>query len=284
LKKQEFLEKKEVKDFITFLKGRINLDNSFSHSYTSKKPKNGLWKCHSLFNSYEKYVWPFKCEIPSTGNVERGSSYDQSELVLNQLQIDLRHALINNNEDTFKKNCFAVLQWGGVLPHNKKRIELTSNIIDEFKSALSVFNDPRLDTNDNFDNIHMNAGYTKIYSLLLDNFIIYDGRVGAALGLLVRFFLEENHYDSIPDALHFAFGTPKISNSNKQELLKRNPSNDKFKFIGLANSCSRHIDNNIRANWLLDQVALQTRFLSTSNPLRSLEAALFMIGYDVRKR
>ena len=282
MKKQEFLEKKEVKDFITFLKGRINLDNSFSHSYTSKKPENGLWKCRSLFNSYEKYVWPFKCEIPSTGNVKQGSSYDDSEVVLNQLQTDLRHALINNNEGVFKKNCFAVLQWGGVLPHNKKRVESTSNIIDEFKFTLSVFNDPNLDSGDNFDNIHMNAGYTKIYSLLLDNFIIYDGRVGAALGLLVRFFLEENHYDSIPQSLNFAFGLPKISHANKQELLKRNPSNHRFVFGALANNSKRHIENNIRANWLLNKVTVESNFSTTSNPLRSLEAALFMIGYDVR--
>lgn len=282
MKKQEFLEKKEVKEFITFLKGRINLDNSFSHSYTSKKPKHGLWKCHSLFNSYEKYVWPFKCEIPSTGNVIQGSSYDDSEVVLNQLQTDLRHALIYNNEGVFKKNCFAVLQWGGVLPHNYKRVESTSNIIDEFKFTLSVFNDPNLDSGDNFDNIHMNAGYTKIYSLLLDNFIIYDGRVGAALGLLVRFFLEENHYDSIPQSLNFAFGLPKISNANKQELLKRNPSNHRFVFGALANNSKRHIENNIRANWLLNKVAVESNFSTTSNPLRSLEAALFMIGYDVR--
>ena len=145
-----------------------------------------------------------------------------------------------------------------------------------------MFNDPNLDSGDNFDNIHMNAGYTKIYSLLLDNFIIYDGRVGAALGLLVRFFLEENHYDSIPQSLNFAFGLPKISHANKQELLKRNPSNHRFVFGALANNSKRHIENNIRANWLLNKVTVESNFSTTSNPLRSLEAALFMIGYDVR--
>ena len=34
----------------------------------------------------------------------------------------------------------------------------------------------------------MNAGFVKIYSVLLDSCVIYDGRVGAALGLLVRQF------------------------------------------------------------------------------------------------
>jgi hypothetical protein len=282
--KQDFLEKKEVYDFISFLISRINHDNSFLHNYITKKPKNGIWECHSIFNSYEKYSWPFICAIPSTGKVERGSSYSESELVLKQLQKDLRNSLINNKEDHFIKNCIAVLDWGGVIPHNKKRILSTSNIIQEFKHSIYLLNNPNLNTNGNFDRIHMNAGYTKIYSLLLDNFIIYDGRVGAALGLLVRLFLEENHYNNIPDSLHFAFGAPKISNSNKQELIKRNPSNSKFKFKALANKSSRHIENNIRANWLLSKVALESKFSHESNPLRSLEAALFMIGYDIRKQ
>ena len=36
----------------------------------------------------------------------------------------------------------------------------------------------------------MNAGFVKIYSLLCDDCVIYDGRVGAALGLLTRQFCE----------------------------------------------------------------------------------------------
>ena len=37
----------------------------------------------------------------------------------------------------------------------------------------------------------MNSGFTKIYSLYIDDFIIYDSRVGAALGFLVRCYCEE---------------------------------------------------------------------------------------------
>ena len=32
----------------------------------------------------------------------------------------------------------------------------------------------------------MNSGWTKVYALMLDDFPIYDGRVGAAMGYLVR--------------------------------------------------------------------------------------------------
>lgn len=281
--KQEFLAKSEVRDFIAFLKLKIETDNSFLHSYKIKKPKNGLWKCTSLYNAYKQYCWPFKFVATPNGVLNPINGFEQNTILLEKLKKDLRTSLFNNNEDDFKRNCLAVLQWGGVLPYNRKRIELTTNITDEFTSAISIFNNPKLDTNDNFDKIHLNAGYTKIYSLLVDDFIIYDGRVGAALGLLTRLFLEENNYSHIPDTLHFAYGAPKIANSNKSEALKRNPSNDLHKFRSLANNSSRHIDNNIRANWLLHKVALESTFSLTSNPLRSIEAALFMIGYDVRR-
>ena len=33
---------------------------------------------------------------------------------------------------------------------------------------------------------YMNAGWTKVYALMLDGFPIYDGRVGAAMGYLVQ--------------------------------------------------------------------------------------------------
>lgn len=281
--KQEFLAKSEVRDFIAFLKLKIETDNSFLHSYKLKKPKNGLWKCTSLYDAYKQYCWPFKFVATSNGVLKPVNDLEQNERLLEKFKKDLRTSLFNNNEDDFKRNCIAVLQWGGVLPHNKKRIESTFNIIGVFKHAMSVFTKPNIDTNDKFENIHMNAGYTKIYSLLLDDFIIYDGRVGAALGLLSRLFLEENNYTVMPNTLHFAFGAPKIAKSNISETLKRNPSSNLFKFSSLANNSSRHIDNNIRANWLLNQVALESKFSIEKNPLRSLEASLFMIGYDVRR-
>ena len=45
----------------------------------------------------------------------------------------------------------------------------------------------------------MNAGFIKIYSLLCDYCLIYDGRVGAALGLLTRQFCETTGRTAIPN-------------------------------------------------------------------------------------
>jgi len=57
-----------------------------------------------------------------------------------------------------------------------------------------------------FPGVRMNAGFTKIHALMLDDFVIYDSRVGAALGLLVRNFLTEKDIAYLPEVLHFAYG------------------------------------------------------------------------------
>jgi hypothetical protein len=280
--KEEFLMNKEVVDFIDFLKIRINNSEVFTHTYLLNKPKNTRWHCHSIFNAFENYQWHFKCQFPNTEISVKGKNYIESEKVLLELQRGLKHAMDTNNDIEFKNYCIAVLQWGGVLSHNKNRILSTPNIIRYFKLNVEKLINPSLDTTHDFSSIHMNAGYTKIYSLLIDDFVIYDGRVGAAIGLLVRLFLYEEKKESIPETLDFAYGNPKLSYSNKTELKKRNPSDFKFKFKSLSNNSKRHINNNLRANWLLEKVAMDSKFNLVEHPLRSLESALFMIGYDVR--
>ena len=86
------------------------------------------------------------------------------------------------------------LHWGGVFPRNgTKLLQLSDGIVDEFVAAASQLEPAHADT-DHIDSVHlMNAGFTKVYSLLLDDFPIYDGRVGAALGYLVRMYCEGGH-------------------------------------------------------------------------------------------
>ena len=50
-------------------------------------------------------------------------------------------------------------------------------------------------------------------------FVIYDGRVGAALGLLTRQFCEATGHTEGPSALEFAFGTPKEARNTKNTAL-----------------------------------------------------------------
>ena len=54
--------------------------------------------------------------------------------------------------------------------------------------------------------IIMNSGFTKIYSLYINDFIIYDSRVGAALCYLVKLYCIEQKQGGVPSLLKFAYG------------------------------------------------------------------------------
>jgi hypothetical protein len=128
----------------------------------------------------------------------------------------------------------------------------------------------------------MNAGFVKIYSLLLDYCVIYDGRVGAALGLLARQFCEATGRDRVPPRLAFAVGVPR---EGRKALTpkKRDPSTDQFKCPRLRRDSRFHCEFTMRANWFL-KATLDTHphpFSAGEDGFHELAAALFMVGYDL---
>lgn len=178
--------------------------------------------------------------------------------------------------------CHSVLKWGGVTARNEYLVEdLGDSICDYFKSTREILNsnDSSIDCN----KLIINSGFTKIYALTVNDFIIYDGRVGAALGLLVRKFCEENNIGKIPKEL--LFGYKRGREANYSPINRRNPSEGKYVFPELSNNPKKHIDDNIRANWLLKSILenKSSRFnkLDPEIQLLALQSALFMVGYDV---
>ena len=146
---------------------------------------------------------------------------------------------------------------------------------------MKGLNPKNVNLTDDFSEILMNSGFTKIYSLLMDNFVIYDSRVGAALGLIIKEFLTEKNILKIPKELNFAYGNARPTKGDNNTKNKRNPSTETYKFSVLRNNNIHHTINNIKANWLLREIADNSIFKQEENPIRTLEAALFMIGYSV---
>ena len=81
------------------------------------------------------------------------------------------------------------------------------------RTALSTFREASLlldlshaDTS-RLDGVrYMNAGWTKVYALMLDGFPIYDGRVGAAMGYLVQRYCVSACFCQVPTRLRFRWG------------------------------------------------------------------------------
>jgi hypothetical protein len=139
------------------------------------------------------------------------------------------------------------------------------------------------------DNLRFNAGMSKVYSLICQKFVIYDSRVAAALGWAVTRFCEAHAITQIPAELAFPWA-PARQSATHPSANRRNPSTNTLQFPQIRRS-SDHAQWNLKASWLLEAVLehpnAENSLFMASKPLghglRALEAALFMIGYDLTR-
>lgn len=173
----------------------------------------------------------------------------------------------------------AVLTWGKVTTGNvdwaRRHAEDLRYIYQKGMSLL----DPKIADDRNSFTLRFNSGFSKIYSLLLDDFIIYDSRVGGALGHLVIQYCQSNQFESVPLLLQFPWAPAKETNPVRPK--NRNPST-KHLILKKIDGSQEHALWNLRASWLLKEAAGESELFSKlTDPIRALEAALFMIGYDL---
>jgi len=290
LNKKIYINSQPVQSFIEWLTPILDTPNSFNHNFFIKKQKRD-WNCDSIFSAYENYTWQFNF-TDEYNKIIKGSSFTECEEVLHSLSVKLKNGVSEKNNVICKEVSHQILEWGGVTNRNIDKIENLENLENlgqEWCIYLSQTKEQlerNLDSNEYYTSeIIMNSGFTKIYSLLVNDFLIYDGRLGAALGLLVRGFCEEKKLETIPEELHFYWGAGRESVINNKEKSRRNPSSDKYRFKSLYSS-KAHLENNIRANWLVQEILCNTKSkfdgLEESKRMRAFESALFMIGYHVK--
>jgi hypothetical protein len=283
MRKDDYLNDINVRSFVKWVLPMVNGQSTFKHCYHDNK-RNVDWCCDNIYDAYKKYRWNFKSYFPNKNNLEViGCCFEKSSLFLNDIKKVFDDSLNDKDSENIIKCSNAILKWGGVTNSNSdKLVSKKDSIIDYFYDVKNRLNPEDVSLNDKFEDILMNSGFTKIYSILIDDFIIYDSRVGAALGLLIGEFLKENNIISIPETLKFAYGKSRQIKNEPYTKNRRDPSTNQYFFPCLNGNNLLHINNNIRANWLLWNIAKNSKFNYEEYPLRSLESALFMIGYDVR--
>lgn len=288
--KQEFLATPGVKEFAKWMAGNLTSDNGFAHSWVAAghqaAPVVGQrMDFSSIHDAYTKYYWG--ANSPVTG--ERLSTYDGHSACLTQLGTALNLAIQNKDAEGCRNYCLKILQWGGVL--HRPAIALTiksqlpNNELPAYLAAIKLWLNREFQPGMPFvypsetgsHTLNLDSGTTKIYSLLSDQWIIYDGRVGSALGFLVSKWALETEA-VVPMPLRF-------SHANEPH---RNPNTSgKRIFPLMKNNNDSRLADNLRANWLLRAVLAEDsrsdfRNMNENSRLRALEAALFMIGYKVK--
>lgn len=109
-----------------------------------------------------------------------------------------------------------MLDWGGVKKSNyQKIIDMKNERCNYFiKVKENLERDESLEWYRNVD-LYMSSGFTKINSLIVRDFVIYDSRGGAALYYLVRKFCQESGLDMIPEELKFSWGVLRMNTKSK---------------------------------------------------------------------
>jgi hypothetical protein len=292
MNKNDFLKTNEVQDFINWISNYTDHSNSILHAWKARSNKaakktGDVIEFNSINDAFTQYYWLTK--NPISGEVI--SSFDENSECLQQLKEGLMRSINSNDANERLQSydfCKKTLEWGGVW----RRIHIAKNIKSMNKEILPYYlrqtHDFLLSAQDAIPsfsfkeggvnyNLDIDSGTTKIYSLLNSNWIIYDGRVAAALGFLVQKWANSRKC-SIPDILRFSRPTEPHRNPNP-------PGKNIFPLI--RNDSSR-LTHNLYANWLVQGILEKSNwieiFRDTAKELqsRSLEAAFFMLGYCIQ--
>lgn len=267
----------------------------FEHQYTIK-PRHAAWRrwseehstdqwsCQTLREAYENYAWYGARQQVAIGELKQG----------------LIDAITAENDPQCANICRGIFRWGGVSRKKSDKSQRwliencsTGHLCQRLQDAIAILQPHSSDSLSRFDgcDLLMNSSFTKVYAFgdLTKKVIIYDGRVGAALGLLARRFLERKGYAATPEALAFPWGPSASAKAARERT--RDPSDGTFKFPAFHYRIGADLT---RAKWakktnrILDralEIIRETQGEAANGiSAQSLEMGLFMVGYDVRGR
>ena len=235
------------------------------------------WACDTLKVAAERWSWYEAQDTPTFG----------------ELSSALLSALRTGSDADVHDICLQIFKWGGVATkaNDPSRVWVAKRARDgslkaRIRAAVALLQPTSSASLERFDDedLLMNSAMTKLYAAADDSgeVVMYDSRVGAALGLLSRHFLEQRHMLEMPPSLVYYWGPAR----GQAKAQSRNPSNANYRYPQLPNgagSSRARAEVSRRANWLLRDV--RSRLLTLQVPTTSLqlERALFMVGYQVRR-
>lgn len=249
------------------------IPGTVSQGPTLVNRRKELWWCVSLQEAERHYSW----------TVNKIGGFPA-------LAARLQMAMKSGSNAATKAACHDIFKWGGVARKAADRSTLwvaaaagSYRLIANLKVAARVLQPTRTVGLSMFnrDGLLMNSAMTKVYAAVdPTNIMIYDGRVGAALCLLVRHYLDSKTIRIVPPDLAFLWGPPQ-----DQPSVMRNPSAGPIVFKSLNQHGvgeRERAETARRANLIVWAMIMELKKKGVVVQLESVEKALFMIGYDVR--
>jgi hypothetical protein len=243
LHKHRFISSTEVNDFIDYLK----------YKYFSPR--------HKFEDLLNKYNWP---------NNKKELNFELTFKQISGLRSQLNEALNFQDSDKAFEICSNILIWGGFgVNRNIKTIDKINNqesFIQFLLSSRGFIQSKIIDLKE-FD-LPMNSGFSKVYSLLDEHFIIYDSRVAAKMCELINDCFGKN-----PEEISLG----KCAHRSKAN---RDPGPE---FPMLTGQPKKYFESNIKAGWILEKLAVEHNPMTfpVHKAIFAYQTALFVDGYKL---
>jgi len=288
MRRDEFLAQPVVDEFVNHV-ARLLDDAPFEHAYVVHDGRlphghpalrtGGRLRIRTLQDAFRQSWW-------------RGLEYDSHKPIYDELRAGVRQATADpfdpHAPELYHAALDAVLGWvagghGGsqylanLAWANACGPSLVARLEAGRREMDSADPDPGL-----FDvdvGPRANAMLGRWYAIVCERVMVYDGSIGAALGLVVRRFCEGSGRATVPPQLAFRWAPPSGGG-----LQRRDPSAGDWHFERLPpQGGAAWAICQLRASWIFD-AALQRSsagWCALDDGLRRIEAALFTIGYEV---
>ncbi len=225
--------------------------------------KLGKKKFDSLFDAHTKYTY--------NGEVDP-NQYRTWHTILNSENVSEEELLVA---------CLKIFDWGKVLPGNVRSV---IGLYEQKKLKEYIFSvkeflkyQKTIDISDLVnDNIQWSSGWTKVYSFINPNILIYDSRVSAFLNFtLIRNYNTLNKTQK--EDFHIL--TKSLFNFRGFGKRERKVSN----IFGFKNQHPKGIagfNANLISSWIIQ---CTKEHLAINEEIRSFERAFFMLGFDLKQ-
>ena len=263
----EYLADEYVSGFTRWASQLVTRDLGLRHRWRSRGTD---FACTTLYDALEQYRWP---------DNRNALDYRATARLLRRFRLDFEDigAIDRRVKQTeFVNNAEAIFRWGGIRKRGKLNEwrsmppERLQALIEEIRARLN----PRTaDTDDLADFRYMGSGFSKVYSVLIDGFPIYDSRVACALNCLVGIYCRREKVGPKPESLKLRMPPRQVPKRIRYHRCDRPRMN--------SDSAAYARDNLKAARLLQEMVQEPGDFVQVEmfEPVDALQHALFMVGY-----
>ena len=267
MKRDEYLQDKQVAGFTEWAGQLVTGDLKLTHRWKSRGTD---FECNTLYDALEQYRWP-----DNSNRLDwRATARRLQEFRSNFGDIGVIDDRVKQSR--FVDNAEAIVEWGGIRnlgKLNEWRSLPPERLQDLIENIRSKLNPETADTDSLADLSYVGSGFSKIYSLLIDGFPIYDSRVACALNCLVGIYCGREQVEQRPNLLKLRMPPRKEPKHFRYHRCAR----PRMSYHGPA-----YAQDNLKAAWLLQEMVREPgKFgqVEGFEPVDALQHALFMVGY-----